>query len=210
MHTVIATRDGDYVGHLNIEVDDNSVSTGNLEVNTKKQSVPLKVYDAFEGTPQAATVTLQSLPESFNVLGQAEISLPQIQRLSYGFVQPDQAEYLPYQFVYHDRDDFLHAPLIKQQWLENLIRERRITPSTPNTGVVVGFVPEDAFEAFLSQEEAYDTTSNVVYFDTQGKATTSGVAGGGFVMFNVPQNTQTLVVMSKKTEMISAQVVPSR
>jgi hypothetical protein len=35
-----------------------------------------------------------------------------------------------------------------------------------------------------------------------------GVAGGGFVMFNVPSATQSIVVMSKKTEMLASQVIP--
>ncbi len=206
MHTAVATRNGEYLGHLNLEVDDEAVSIGNLEASTKNQTTQIKVYDAFEGTPLSANVHIQSVKDSMQVLGVAEVYLPQIQRLSFGYVQPDQVDYLPYQMAYSDKDDFIHVPLVKADWLQNIFTERRIT-NVPDSGIVIGFVPEDDFEAYLSHEESYDS-SNIVYFDMLGRIVPAGVTGGGFVMFNVPSGTQSIVVMSKKTEMLSTQVIP--
>jgi hypothetical protein len=206
MHSLIATRNGEYVGHINVQVDEGAVSVGVIEATTKIQAVQLKVYDAFEGSAQEANVQMQSLQQGLQVLGQAEVSLQNIQRLSLGYVQPELPEYLPTQIVYSDSEEYVHIPLVRIAWLEQLSTQRRISFSS-DVGTVIGFVPEDDFEPYLSHEDKYDP-SNIVYFNQQGQVVEKGVAGGGFVMFNVPVSTQSIVVLSKKTEMLSTQVVP--
>jgi hypothetical protein len=206
MHSLIATRNGEYVGHINVQVDEDAVSIGVIEGTTKIQPVEVKVYDAFDGSAQSANVQVQSLQEGVQVMGQADISLPAIQRMSLGYVQPDRSDYAPAQIVYSDSDEYIHIPLVRVSWLDAIANQRQII-FAPNTGTVIGFVPEDDFEPYLSHENQYDA-NNIVYFNLQGQVVERGEAGGGFVMFNVPVSTQSIVVLSKKTEMLSTQVVP--
>jgi hypothetical protein len=205
-YSLVARRNGEYFGHINLVSDENTVAVGNIEASTRKRTSSLKVYDAFEGSPEEAQVQLQSLKEDIFVPGIANIQLPKVQRLSLGQVQPARAEYAPTRINYNDSDDYIHVPLVRLEWLDYISQQGRISQS-PNTGVVVGFVPEDSFEAYLTHEDKY-STDNIIYFDHKGVRTQTGVAGGGFVMFNVPVGTQSVVVMSKKSEMLSSIVVP--
>jgi hypothetical protein len=205
MHTILAERNGHYLGHINVEVDDETVSIANIEIAIKSQKKQIKSFDVFTGEPVAATLQLQSLTDVIESKGMVAIDLPDIRRNSFGFANSYDSKYIPAQFLYSDDDEYIHVPMIPSEFLEQLAFRNKINKQ-PNTGVIIGIVPEDDFDVYLSHEHQYPR-DQIVYFDALGNFSEKGVAGGGFVLFNVPFGTQSVVVLSKKTEMLSSQVL---
>ena len=110
---------------------------------------------------------------------------------------------MPTNYIQDSRKDHLHIPLITEDWLSSLQSQLQINDQ-PDTGTVVGFVPDFDFDIYLISE-VYDT-KQVVYFSANGTISATAVAGGGFVLFNVPRGAQEVVVQEKKTERIFSQV----
>jgi hypothetical protein len=210
LHTLRATLGEALFGFQNAEVEEGTVALAPIEATTKKEVVPLRVYDAFSGDPKIAQVTLQSLPTELTVdqNGQS-IELPRVSRLGFMQVQPEGVDYIPARYIYNDSDAYIHAPLIQWGWLSN-IKVYKKYDDQPSTGIVVGFVPDENFEVYLAGYDSFDPR-NIVYFDMQGKVIESaqkGVAGGGFILFNVPEDTHEIVVIGEKSQKIISRVLP--
>jgi hypothetical protein len=205
-HAVTANYGTTNISHVNVVVDDDTVSMAEMESLIQTEKASVKVFDAFTGQPQTAMVDLQSLPQALEVKGFAEINLPDIQRLSLMKVTPQEAMYSESMQLYEDSMESLHVPLIRTDWLQSLMAYRKISMS-PDTGVIVGFVPGIAFEVYLGHEPNFPK-DQIVYFDPQGQVVPHGVAGGGFVIFNVPVGVQSVVVANAKTDMLQTQVLP--
>lgn len=206
MQTIIIERNGIYVTHANVEVDDLTTSVTVVEASLKNKSVSMKVFDIFTGEPIQAEIQMQSLPELQTVLGQKDLTLPKLNRMSFGYVQNQDEEYFPTQFQYFDSDEYIHIPMMKKQTLANLAVAAKIS-NHPDTGIIIGTVPEDDFEVYLSHEESYEK-SNILYFDANGNRVDHGTIGGGFILFNVPPKTQSVVVISAKTNMVHTKLIP--
>ncbi len=208
-HSLLATRADSIFGYVNVVAEEGAVAQGDLEATMKNESVPLRVFDAFNGEPISATVTMQSLSDELSVpTGATTISLPHLNRLGLTRVHPDGADYIPARYVYNDNDDFIHIPLVRWEWLRAIKAFLRINDS-PSTGLIVGFVPDEDFEVFLA---AYDNFNpqDIVYFDMQGRILQNrkGAAGGGFVIYNVPEDTHEVVVTGARTQKVYSRVVP--
>ncbi len=207
LHSVIASKDRSYFGHLNVVVDEEAISAGNIESTVKNHLATVKALDAFDGSFQAVSVRLQGVSSALSVLGQSEIFFKNIHRLSYGYIKPNNDAYLAYQFSYDEREDYLHLPLLKKEWMYDLIKSKNVS-ITPDGGLVVGLVPSDDFDVYLPHEENYKQ-ENIIYFDKLGRETKQGSAGGGFILLNVPAGgVQSVVVLSKKTGIVSSSVIP--
>jgi hypothetical protein len=206
MQTVIVERSGQYIGHLNIEVDRDTTTVAPIYLSSKQKAVNLRVFDIFSGSEIQAEVKIQSKPESVIVDGGAQIQLPHLGRLSYGYVENVNEEYVQAQFSYFDDDDYIHVPLIKKQQLSNFAMLSKIS-EIPDTGIIVGVVPNDDFEVYLSHEESFDR-SNIIYFDVTGSVSEKGKMGGGFIIFNVPVKTQSVTVISNQTGALVSKLIP--
>ncbi|PIS10155.1 MAG: hypothetical protein COT73_10835 [Bdellovibrio sp. CG10_big_fil_rev_8_21_14_0_10_47_8] len=205
-HSLVATRGKAYYSHANVVVDNETVTAVEVQATQKMEKVDIKVFDAFSGTPQIADLEMQSLSEPLKVTGYAQISLPWIDRLSFLRVAPEDPGLLQCLQVYEDSSPTIHVPLIRAQWLRNLQGSRKINLD-PRAGVIVGFVSEDSFQVYLGHHAEY-SQENIVYFDSQGNAVPQGVAGGGFVLFNVPTGVESVVLATDKTELLETRVVP--
>jgi|GEM_PF-5751133 len=209
-YQVTASKEGVVVGHFNAVVDENAVAVGNIEMTTQHSTTEIKVFDAFTGTPIAAHLDLQSLPQSVATpVGASVVDLPQLHRLSLGYAYPEGEDFVPAQFLYSDDQGTLNLPQVRRAWLQNLATQRAIA-ADPESGIIVGFVNSevaDTYEVYLSHETHYSEGWRV-YFDSSGQVTPTLTAGGGYVFFNVPANVQSVVVVPQKTEIIHTQVVP--
>lgn len=191
--------------YTNVIVDQGAISPAVLTNQLGKEDVPVRVYDALSGTAEAATLEAQNLEGTLYVNGLSQVQLPNLRRQALVRVLPEDQMYSEYQTIHSDHLDYWHLPLVKTEWIQQLRASQQIDDSA-NTGTIIGFVPNDDFEAFLPNEEDYDI-HNVVYFDSNGLVTDRGVIGGGFVMFNVPQGVQSITLVNEQ-DMISSQVIP--
>lgn len=204
--SLMALRGNAYLSHANVIVDEDAISIAEMTATMMTEKIEVKVFDAFTGNAERAQLEIQSLSQQLDVLGFAEINLPAVSRLSLMQVHPNSQDYVETQQVYEDNMDFLHVPLISKSWINQLQTARRANIN-PNAGMIVGFVSSGEFDVYLSHDANY-SRDNVVYFDPQGQVSQTGVAGGGFVLMNVPQGVQSVVVANKSSEIIQTQVVP--
>lgn len=101
----------------------------------------------------------------------------------------------------------VHIPLVQREWLYRLAASKGIQPS-PSLGTVVGFMDEQDFEVELTGYNP-GQSSQIIYFDAQGRALESktGVAGGGFVIYNAPSGLQTLYIHPTQSRETFSQVI---
>jgi hypothetical protein len=205
-HTVTANFGATNISHANVVVDEQTVSIAELDSKLGTEKVGVKVFDAFNGQPQSALLDLQSLPEALEVNGFADVNLPDISRLSLVKVSPRDTAYSESLQLYEDSMDAIHLPLIPTAWLQAMFGTRK-SNLLPDTGVIVGFVPATDFAVYLGHDPQF-APENIFYFDPQGQIVPQGVAGGGFVLINVPKGVQSVVVAHAKSEMLQTQVIP--
>jgi hypothetical protein len=204
-HTLISRIGDQFHSHGNVVVDENTISPVVLNQKLSKEKVELKVFDAFTGQALSAQVQAQNLPDSLDVDGLTEVWIADLVRLSLVQVLPDQSDYLPIKSIHADSSDFWHIPMIRKDWFESLKSNRKISDSA-NTAAIVGFVEVSNFEVFLPHDQNYPR-ENIVYFDAQGLPTGSGVAGGGFILFNVPEGVQSVSVLTEGDQ-IASKILP--
>lgn len=208
-HALLATRGDAIFGYQNVLVEEGSVAQGDIDATMKFESVPLRVYDAFTGEAREARITMQSLADELTVeRGLSMVQLPQVNRLGMMRVQPDGADYVAARYLYNDKDSYLHVPLVHWSWLSAIKSFLKIDDH-PSAGLIVGFVPDENFEVYLAAYDHFDPRQ-IVYFDMQGRILQNrkGIAGGGFILYNVPDDTHEVVVVGERTQKIYSRVVP--
>lgn len=208
-HALLATRGDAIFGYQNVMIEEGSVAQGDIDATMKFDSVPLRVYDAFTGETRDAQVTMQSLADEVSVeRGLAMVQLPQVNRLGMMRVQPLGADYVSARYLYNDKDDYIHVPLVHWSWL-GAIKSFLKIDDHPSAGIVVGFVPDENFEVYLAAHDNFDQR-HIVYFDMQGRILQNrkGIAGGGFILYNVPDDVHEVVVVGERTQKIYSRVVP--
>lgn len=207
--SLLATRGESIFGYQNVVAENGSVALGDIENTIKIESVPLRVFDAFNGSPQPARVTLQSIDHELDVAeGTSVLLLPQVNRMGLIRVTPESNDYLPARYFYNDKDTYIHLPLVSWSWLANIKSYLKISDQT-DSAIIVGFTPGEDFEVYLAGYDNFDR-HNVVYFDMQGRILqiNHGIAGGGFILYNVPADTHEVVVVGAKSEKIYSKVLP--
>jgi hypothetical protein len=208
-HSLVATRENGIFGYQNVVVEKGSVAIGDIQNSIHVDSVPLRVFDAFSGAPLSADVTLQSLDHELNVHGGADVLLlPQVNRVGLLRVRPESNDYLAARYLYNDKDSFVHLPMIAWSWLSSIKTFFKLS-EVSDSGIVVGFVPDEDFEAYVAGDENFPA-SNIVYFDMQGRIlqTGKGAQGGGFIIYNLPADIHEIVVLGSRTEKIFSKVLP--
>lgn len=208
-HSLLATRAGTLFGFQNVVVEEGSIAVGDIEATLRSEPVPLRVYDAFSGEFQRASIEMQSLQENLEFNERVKtITLPQVNRTGLMRVQPEGTEYLAARYLYNDKDSFVHIPLVQWSWLSAIKNYLKINDS-PSSAIIVGFVPDQDFEIHLAGYDNFDS-QNIVYFDMQGRILQNkqGLAGGGFILYNVPPDTHEVVLIGKSTQKIGSRVLP--
>ncbi len=207
-HSLLATRAEAIVGYQNVVVEEGSVAQGDIQSTMKNEAVPLRVYDAFAGDAVPATVTMQSLQSEFEVQGATTVTLPNLKRYGLMRVQPEGTDYVAARYVYNDNDEYVHAPVVRWSWLSAIKGYLKID-DLPTAGVIVGFVPDENFEVYLAAYDSFNPRQ-IVYFDMQGRILQNGkgIAGGGFILYNVPEDIHEVVVVGERTQKIYSRVLP--
>jgi hypothetical protein len=206
MHSLVATRGDNYFSHTNVVTEPEVVTLTDVTATAHVEPVEARVFDAFDGGAGVANLELQSLANNLIVNGITQVYLPLLDRYSLMRVEPQDTSYVPTSMVYTDTQDDLHIPLIRASWLQHLKASRRIGDEV-NVSTIVGFVQDEAYDVYLPHVESY-SRQNIVYFNSRGEIVEESVAGGGFVLFNVMPGTQSVVVVSKSSNMANSQVIP--
>jgi hypothetical protein len=203
---LIAKRGNAYFAHNVVVAERGTVSLVNLESTLKTKNVPLRVFDAFTGEPRAAGIEMQSLEEPLDISAQGwtTILLPDITRMSLMQVTPS-GEYIPAQYIYQDSQDYIHVPLVREDWLTTILQPKWDIIDAAK-GTVVGFFPAEGFEVYLAGPDL--PPENITYFDANGARTQTGVAGGGFIISNVEPGAQEVVIFGKQSEKLYSRLLP--
>ncbi len=194
------------LSYVNVYSDADTVTTAVLENKIELNPMSVKTFDAFSGSPKAVNLEMQSLPQEIIVQGFSKIKTPRLNRLGLAQVLPEDQQFLPSLQLYNDLDESLHLPLIKSDWLQDIEGRRKINRDSQK-GTIIGFIKDWQFKVFLGHEENFPK-ENIVFFDSKGDLVDQGVPGGGFIIFNVPRGTQSIVVTDESSEMIYNQVAP--
>lgn len=206
MQTFIVEKNGIYIGHGNIEVDDNTTSTVLIEISSKQHPTAIRLFDFFTGETVQGNIQLQSFNTEMQINGEGAIYLQDVHRYSFGYFSDQNQNYQAVQFSYFDRDEAIEVPLIKTSVLFEYATRARINYQ-PDRGVIIGSVIDQDYDLYLPHEENFNT-QNIIYFDSKGNITESGVGGGGFIIYNVPPKTQGITVVSKHAGVVSSKIIP--
>lgn len=207
-HALLARRGDAYFGHQNVLAEAGSVALGDIENTLRTESVKLRSFDAFSGEPIVTIANLQSLSESVDMAnGSASIVLPQVSRFSMIYAETS-PEYIPANYFYNEEDSYIHLPMVSQAWLSEIKTVAQINEQ-PETGTVIGFFGEEKYEAYLASKDQSPAMS-IVYFDATGRLVSGnqGVAGGGFVMFNIPKGAHEVVIVGTSSERAHSKIAP--
>lgn len=205
-HSLRLKRGNQQIGFANVEVDDGTVSPVQVAADPLSEKVPVKVFDAFTGNPEIAEAEFQHLPEAVEITGFAQLPMPHQQSLSLVAVTPKNQIYLQTIQMFSTGEDHLHLALIREDWLSSFRSARRLNVS-PESGIIIGFVPGDDYEVDLPHAADFDR-SQIAYFDAQGMPVENGVAGGGFIVFNAPPGSHAVTLLPKRSNVLHARLVP--
>lgn len=101
----------------------------------------------------------------------------------------------------------VQIPMIRRDWLYELQNKQGVQLLS-NRGMIAGFVDRQDFEIELTGY-APGEQMQIIYLDAQGQPlqTRSGIAGGGFVIFNAPPGLQTIYIHPTQSRETYSQVV---
>lgn len=170
--------------HLNVLTFPGKVSQVFADLPNKEKSVSIRTFDAFSGEPARARIQLQQVEDLADTgdRGLSVIQIPDTNTLSFINVFPE-APYLESRQSYTLLLDYLHIPLISKNWIDKIRAAKRVNEMIER-GTVVGFVQN---EDYLLESSSFEKgQENLVYFNAHGEIVSSGVAGGGFILFNQP------------------------
>lgn len=204
-YSIRGEKGGQFFGFGNVSSEANSSSFVSVEQALHSAPFEMRSFSAFSGEPVATEVSVQAKDQIFTIEGYGLVDHPVVSGQSMAQVQPLNAEYMPSLFAYEASEDFLHMPLVKRVWVDKLIGQARIN-IIPNSGMILGFTRKGGYE--LSLPHLTDSSEvKVIYFDSQGNVTPAPIDQGGFLLVNVPDLAQT-IVMTDALGQILSQVVP--
>jgi hypothetical protein len=170
--------------HLNVLTFPGKVAQVFADLPTREISVSVRSFDAFSGEPTRVKVQIQQLEDVIDTggTGLSVVNIPFTDNFSFVNVYPE-APYVDAKFSYTKLKDYLHLPMVRKDWLEEIARYLRVN-SDPQKGIIVGFVQNENFNLVPSAPE--QSNENLVYFDSKGQISPSGTSGGGFILYNQP------------------------
>jgi hypothetical protein len=170
--------------HLNVLTFPGKVAQVFADLPSHEISVSVRSFDAFSGEPARTKVQFQQVEDIVDTgeVGLSVVSVPFTQGLSFVNIYPE-APYIDAKFSYSKLVDYMHFPLIRREWLDQVAKYVRINTDS-SKGIIVGFVQNSNYNLISSSSE--QSNNNLVYFNSSGEVVNSGVSGGGFILYNQP------------------------
>ncbi len=186
-------------------VEENIVSYQEILTTVQTQSIVVRAFDAFTGQEQDADLILPGHEDVFSVVdGMGRYRTSAAQGLQEILVRPVSNGYLPFTYLQNSKKDHLHLPLIQDVFLDQIRIQKQI-PTTDETAVLVAFAPAGNFDLHLTAEN-FDR-KQIVYFNEKGAVTPTPVAGGGFIIYNLPIGLQEIILQDQNTDRTFSQVI---
>lgn len=197
LYALKAYQGDQFFGHALVEVDDGTVTPAEVQGSRFYTVSHVKAFNAFSGEPAAAQVELQSASQGLEVNGYAQVRFRDNKQMA--LLQASFADdaFEPIISTYHNDDEEILVPGIRKDWLRQIRREAKVS-DRPGSGVLVVFTGSEVDEVYLPTE--HGNFHRLVFFDAQGYLVPSSTPGGGFIIFNVSEGAQ-LVVVEQKTGM---------
>ena len=203
-YTVAAFKNNKMLGYQMFVAEEDAISFQNIVSTQAPRSEIVRTFDAFSGAPVETDLIIPDIEEIVQTnLGTSVYRTNNKSGVGLFLARSNLPDYIPIRYFQDARRDYTHIPMIQEVWLKKMQTSKLIN-EMPNTGMIVGFVPELKYEMYLAKD-GYDK-DQVVYFDQQGSAVSQPVAGGGFILFNVPMGINEVIVQEKNTDRIFSQV----
>lgn len=203
-YNVAAFKSGRMIGYQMYATENDAISYQNIVTTKVARSGIARVFDAFTGQPTDADIVIPDLEEvAETAAGTVAYRTLNKMGIAQFLARVNRSEYVPISYFQDSRKDHAHIPMVRESWLKQMQISKLIN-DVANTGMILGFVPELDFDMYLALE-GY-SKDNVVYFDKVGNASAEPVAGGGFLLFNVPLGTSEVIVQEKNSNKIYSQV----
>lgn len=206
-YSVSAFRQNQIIGHQMFVAQEGLISYQNVMSRTTARSIVVRSFDAFTTEPVEADVTTPDLEEILQTTaGVTNYRTHNAMGVTEFLVRTSSAGYTPFRYFQDARKDYVHLPQIREDWLKQ-IQTQRLINDTTETSTFVGFVPDLDYQVYL----VYDgyNKDQVVYFDPQGRISPVPVKGGGFILYNVPQDAHEIIVQQEGSDRIYSQVFAS-
>lgn len=184
--------------HLNVLTFPGKVAQVFADLPTRDIAVSIRSFDAFSGDPTRAKVQIQQIEDIVDTgdLGLSVVNIPFTDSLSFVNVYPE-SPYVDAKFSYTKMKDYLHLPMVRKDWMDEIARYLKIN-TDPQKGTVIGFVQNENFILVPSAPE--QSQENLVYFDSKGQIVPSGSAGGGFILYNQPSGFVGVTIEDQKLQ----------
>ncbi len=195
--------------------ENDSVAFQNITSQNLAKSKVVRSFDAFSGEPIETELVFAEAEGVIELAGGtsslrtfSEIGISEYQTTARTADRLSAVSYVPIRYVQDSRQEYIHLPMLQEQWLQETKDYKKITQN-PEAGIIIGFTPDQLYDVYLLSvhllAENYNVI-NIVYFDASGNGTTAPIAGGGFILFNVPAGAQEVVLQEPDTERIHSQV----
>ncbi len=174
------------------------------EIPSEAIPLTLRSFDAFSGEPVRVQAEIQQMGEIFDtgMSGSVELEVPRTNTLSYVLVNPD-APYEKLRLSYTNILDYIHIPLVTKEWIDNIKGTYKVNYA-PRAGAVLGFVQGDDFTVDIPNK---GSETRIVYFDPQGFIVPKGIAGGGFIAFNIDEDLANIIIISQEAHREAARII---
>jgi hypothetical protein len=206
-YTVSAFRQNQIMGHQMFIAQEGAIGFQNIMAKTVARSVVVRAFDAFSSEPVDVDVTTPDLEEIVStVSGTGSYRSHGDLGVTQFLVRTNERSYSPIRYFQDARKEYVHLPQIREEWLKQIQSQRLINDKT-NTSTFVGFVPDMEYQVYLVHE-GY-SRDQIVYFDPQGRISPVPVSGGGFILYNVPDEAREIIVQQEGSDRIYSQVFQS-
>jgi len=186
-------------------VEENIVSYQEIHSTQKVQSIIVRAFDAFSSQELDADLILPGYQDVFSIVdGFGRYRTSTAQGLQEILVRPVAQGYAPFVYLQNSKTDHLHLPMIQDYFLDQLRLQKQI-PTEPDSAVFIGFTPTGHFDLHLTAEGF--NTKQIVYFDAHGLLADRPSDGGGFVIYNLPEGLQEIILQDQRNDRTFSQVV---
>jgi len=219
-YQVIAFKQNIILGSQMFIAEEDAVAFQNIASQSIPRIKVVRSFDAFAGVATSVDVAHAESPEVLEISDEGTASLKTFSQmgLSEFLVRSPDRQYLPIRYIQNALQDYVHLPMIQEQWLTAAKEYKKITglaagltasltvsltESPPETGIIIGFSKNLNFDVYLAADNY--NKNDIVYFNSAGNIVEEPNVGGGFVLFNVPVGAREVIVQERLTDRIYAQ-----
>lgn len=207
-YSILAEKEDRAFAFANTLAESGSVAYVQVEDSIKKLPMIMRSYDAFSGQPVPSQVSLQSSDMIYEMAeGEEVVQVSVVARHALAQLR-GQPEYADATYIYDESKGYAHFPMVKKAWFQQLLNDNRINVN-PSSGTVIGFSPDEDFEVYVPS--VGENPLEIIYFNNRGEVLAqrdSGVAGGGFIILNLPESVQEVSVFLSRSQRLISKVTP--